>query len=137
MVSLSINKAIDQAFSTLLKIVTVPTILIVEDEPEAVVFMSKGFENAGYQVLAVDGAQALSFIFSIKFDLILLDLMLYELDGVSLLNVIRAQGIQTPVITMTALGNAYEREQVLCLADEYIAKPFPFNHLLACISAYV
>ena len=64
--------------------------------------------------------------------------MLPGLDGISILSAIRAQGLQTPVIVVTALEDDADREQALFLgANEYVVKPFRFNHLLACVRDYV
>ncbi len=115
------------------------TILIVEDEPQIVAFLSKGLRRAGYQIqVAADGAQALSLVTSGEFDLILLDLGLPGLDGKSVLSATRSQGIQTPVIVVTARAGDDEREQSLSLgANDYITKPFRFSDLLNCVRSYL
>ncbi|MGD1949925.1 MAG: response regulator transcription factor [Leptolyngbyaceae cyanobacterium] len=115
------------------------TILIVEDEPRIVAFMTKGLKRAGYQIKAVgDGYEALSLTTSREFDLILLDLGLPSLDGKSVLSATRSQGIQTPVIVVTALSGDDEREQALSLgANDYITKPFSFRTLLNSIRNYI
>lgn len=116
-----------------------PTILIVEDEPQIVAFLSKGLRRAGYQIeVAVDGIQALALVTSGEFDLILLDLGLPGLDGTSVLSAARSQGIQTPVIVVTARAGDDERERSLSLgANDYMAKPFRFGDLLNCVRSHL
>ena len=115
------------------------TILIVEDEPRIVAFVAKGLKRAGYQTKAVgDGQEALFLATSEKFDLILLDLGLPGLDGASVLSATRSQGVQTPVIVVTALSGDDEREQALSLgANDYITKPFSFRTLLNSVQNYI
>ncbi|ESA35688.1 response regulator with -like receiver domain protein and winged-helix dna-binding domain protein [Leptolyngbya sp. Heron Island J] len=115
------------------------TILIVEDEPQIVAFLSKGLRRAGYQIqVAADGIQAMSLVASGEIDLVLLDLGLPVLDGTSVLSATRAQGIQIPVIVVTARAGDDEREKSLALgANDYISKPFRFSELLSCVRSYV
>jgi DNA-binding response OmpR family regulator len=117
----------------------VATILIVEDEPQIVSFLSKGLRRAGYQIrIAEDGLKALSLATSETFDLILLDVGLPGLDGISVLVEARSQGIRTPVIVVTARSGDDDREQSLSLgANDYITKPFKFSELLTCVRSYV
>ncbi len=115
------------------------SILIIEDEPRIVSFLSKGLQQTGHQALAVtNGERALPLALSKMFDLVLLDLILPESEGVSILSEIRAQSIQVPIIVVTALSSEEQRSQALFLgANEYITKPFRFEHLLSYIRAYV
>ncbi|MDV3349217.1 response regulator [Leptothoe sp. LEGE 181152] len=114
------------------------TILIVEDDPRIAAFVSKGLKKAGYQTqIASDGNQALPSALSGKFDLILLDLGLPEINGREVLKEIRAQAVQIPVIVVTALDNDEVREEILSLgAQAFIAKPFRFNSLLTCVRSH-
>ena len=114
-------------------------ILIVEDEPKIVAFMTKGLKKAGYQIQAsLNGAQALPLALSGDFDLILLDLGLPGLSGRDVLREIRAQEVQTPVIVITALDDDKEREQALSLgANEFTIKPFRFSNLLTAVRSYI
>ncbi|MEM9483133.1 MAG: response regulator [Cyanobacteria bacterium P01_F01_bin.116] len=114
------------------------SILIIEDEPRIVSFLSKGLQQKGHQTLAVtNGERALPLALSKMFDLILLDLILPGWDGVSILSTIRAQSIQVPVIVLTAMSSEEDRSHALSLgANEYIPKPFLFEHLLSYIHAY-
>lgn len=115
------------------------SILIIEDEPRMVSLLSKGLQQKGYRTLAVTNEErALPLALSKMFDLVLLDLMLPGLDGVSILSAIRAQSLQVPVIVVTALSSEKDRSHVLLLgANEYITKPFKFEHLLGHIRTYV
>jgi DNA-binding response OmpR family regulator len=117
----------------------VASILIIEDEPRTVSFLSKGLRQMGHQALAVtNGERALPLALSEMFDLVLLDLTLPELDGVSILRAIRDQRLQVPVIVVTALFSEEDRSRALFLgANEYITKPFRFEHLLGYIHSYV
>ena len=110
-------------------------ILIAEDEVQIASFVSKGLQRAGYQTqIATNGRSALSMALSGKFDLILLDIDLPEVDGWSVLVAMRTQSSQTPVIIVTALDGTEERRQSqdLGVAD-YITKPFRFSNLLAIV----
>lgn len=117
----------------------VASILIIEDEPRTVSFLSKGLQQMGHQTLVVtDSARALPLALSEMFDLVLLDLIVPELDCVSILGAIRAERLQVPVIVMTALSSEEERSRALFLgANEYLTKPFCFEHLLGYIHSYV
>lgn len=117
----------------------VASILIIEDEPRIVSLLSRGLQQVGHQTLAItNGERALPLALSEMFDLVLLDLALPELDGVSVLKAIRAQRLQVPVIVVTALFNEENRSRALFWgANEYITKPFSFEHLLSYIRYYV
>ncbi|MFG6095444.1 response regulator [Leptolyngbyaceae cyanobacterium CCMR0082] len=115
------------------------SILIIEDEPHAVSFLSKGLQQLGHRTLAVNNEErAIPLALSDMFDLVLLDLVLPELDSVSILGAIRAQNLQVPVIVVTALSSEEERLRALFLgANEYLAKPFSFERLMGYIHTYV
>ena len=112
-------------------------ILIVEDEKKVASFLKKGLEQEYYNVdSAFDGKEGLKFVFSNEYDLIILDIMLPLLDGVSLLKEIRKEKIETPVLMLTAKDTIDDK--VIGLdsgADDYLAKPFAFEELLARIRA--
>lgn len=115
------------------------TILIAEDDPVIVTLFLRRFEDTKHQIkVARDGQMALRLALSEKPDLIVLDLMLPKLDGVSVLSAIRGQRLTMPIIAMTGLDDDNSREHTLLLgANEYVTKPFAFNHLMACIHAYI
>ncbi|WP_444946798.1 response regulator transcription factor [Microbulbifer sp. VTAC004] len=111
-------------------------ILIVEDDRELNNQLSEMIQSAGYQVNACyDGNSALFQAAKQQHQLILLDLMLPEMDGISLLKILRKTN-QVPVIILTAMGA--EEERITGLrhgADDYVAKPFNKTELLLRIEA--
>lgn len=108
-------------------------ILIVEDDATTRDFVSKALREAGLAVEAAEtGRKGLYLATSGDFDLIVLDRMLPELDGLSLLKSLRAAGIRTPVLMLTALDAVDERVRGLKAgADDYLVKPFSLDELLA------
>lgn len=113
------------------------TILIVEDEQKIRSALRDFLEFKGFTVLeAADGAEAEKQVPQCKADLILLDLMLPEISGEQLCRQWRKQGLQTPIIMVTAKGQEKEKIAGLNLgADDYITKPFSLEELLARIEA--
>jgi DNA-binding response OmpR family regulator len=111
--------------------------LIVEDDLKMCELLRRGLDEEGYScVVARDGLTGLSYASSDSFDLILLDVMLPKLNGVSLLRRFRAQGGQTPILMLTARDAV--RDQIEGLdagADDYLTKPFLFDVLLARVRA--
>jgi DNA-binding response OmpR family regulator len=112
-------------------------ILLVEDEEKVASFISKGLEEEGYNVeTAYDGRTGLKLLSEQSYDIILLDLMIPEIDGLELLSNIRAWGIDTPVLIITAKTS---KEDVIkgldAGSDDYLTKPFSFDELLARIRA--
>jgi len=112
-------------------------ILIVEDEPTIATGLKDDLEVEGYAAEVVDdGKAALRRILEGKFDLVLLDLMLPGLDGLSVCREARLKGDRTPVIMLTAKGQEVDKVVGLELgADDYITKPFSRRELLARIKA--
>lgn len=112
-------------------------ILVVEDEKKIADFIKRGLKEEGYAVdSAYDGEQGLFFIKTNEYDLILLDLMLPKLDGLSVFRQIREEKISSPVIMLTAKDTTKDKVAGLDLgADDYITKPFAFEELLARIRA--
>jgi DNA-binding response OmpR family regulator len=112
-------------------------ILIVEDEPAMRNGLRDNLEFEGYKVeTAVDGKDGLNKIHQSDFDLVILDVMMPELSGYDVLKKIRIEGIELPVIMLTAKGE--EVDKVLGLefgADDYIIKPFSLRELIARIKA--
>jgi len=108
-------------------------ILIIEDEPKTVAFIKRGFEEEGFMVdIATDGADGLHHTATVHYDVIVLDIMLPNRDGWSVLTEIRRRQPDQPVIVLTALGAVSERVKGLNLgADDYLIKPFAFSELLA------
>ena len=114
-------------------------ILIIEDQVKLAESIKKGLENIGYAVDTVyDGIKGLRRIEASpdSFDLILLDIMLPELDGISLCKKIRSQHITTPVLMLTAKDTLENKIDGLNIgADDYLVKPFEFTELTARIRA--
>ena len=112
-------------------------ILIVEDEEKVASFIRKGLEADGYVVdLARDGEIAVTKLTEHPYDLVLLDVMLPKLDGITLLQQIRRLGLDTPVLMLTARDTVSDKITGLDHgADDYLTKPFDFEELLARIRA--
>jgi len=112
-------------------------ILIVEDEAHLAEALAQILKKHHYTVdVAHDGNRGLDDALSGIYDLILLDVMLPGMDGLSLLRTLRAEGISTPVIMLTAKGEIPDKVAGLDSgADDYVAKPFSIEELLARIRA--
>lgn len=112
-------------------------ILIVEDDAETRAWVAKGLTEAGFSVTeAENGRDGLYLATDGGFDLILLDRMLPGLDGLSVLKSLRAAGLSTPVLLLTAMSAVDERVRGLRAgADDYLVKPFAFDELHARIEA--
>ena len=112
-------------------------ILIVEDDRGASRFLKKGLTEEGFVVETVfDGEEGLFLATQQQFDLIILDIMLPEMNGFEVIKGIRAKGVSTPVIFLTAKDQQSDLIHGLDLgADDYLVKPFAFAELLARIRA--
>jgi DNA-binding response OmpR family regulator len=112
-------------------------ILVIEDDRTLRQALTFNLEREGYRVRgAVDGQQALDAVRGGALDLILLDVMLPGMSGIEVLRVLRAEGIGTPVIILSAKGEEIDRVVGLKIgADDYVAKPFSRPELLARIEA--
>ena len=110
-------------------------ILVVEDEVNLNDIIVKKLKLEHYGVdSCFDGKEALDYIFSAEYDVILLDIMLPKLDGFEVLKKIRNKNIKTPVLLLTARDGIEDRVQGLDFgADDYLVKPFAFDELLARI----
>jgi two-component system copper resistance phosphate regulon response regulator CusR len=108
-------------------------ILIVEDERKTAAYLSKGLGENGFVVDALhDGTDGLYKARTEAYDLLILDVMLPGRDGWSILRELRAAGIATPVLFLTARDTVPDRVKGLELgADDYLVKPFAFSELLA------
>ena len=115
------------------------TILIVEDDPSMLTGLKDNFEFKGYKVLtAADGEKGLDAALNATPDLIILDIMLPKINGYEICRLIRAEGLEMPVIMLTAKGE--ESDVVLGLnigADDYVTKPFSISELLARSAAFL
>ncbi len=109
-----------------------PRILLVEDESHFLEAITLNLELEGYEVLqAIDGKQGYKYFKSAKFDLIILDLMLPHIDGLTLCKNIRLENTHVPIIMLTAKGSNQEKvEGLKSGADDYITKPFNLEEFL-------
>jgi DNA-binding response OmpR family regulator len=113
-------------------------ILVVEDEMKVASFLRQGLEEEGHAVeLAADGAAALDRLLGGPgYDLVVLDVMLPRRDGFEVLETLRRQRVQTPVLMLTARHAVPDKVMGLDLgADDYLTKPFAFDELLARVRA--
>jgi len=112
-------------------------VLVVEDEPQIAGFIGKGLEREGYTVFsAADGETGLDLTFSELPDLIVLDVMLPGINGLTVCRQIRDAELQTPILMLTAKDAVPDRVAGLeAGADDYLVKPFAFEELLARVRA--
>ena len=112
-------------------------VLVVEDAKDMNRLIVKTLTRAGYSVDGCyNGEEALDFLAGAEYDAILLDVMMPKLDGYALLEKLRSQGMDTPVLFLTARDAISDRVKGLDLgADDYLVKPFDFEELLARIRA--
>ena len=111
--------------------------LVVEDERRIADFLSRGLQGAGYAVdVAGTGAAALECTHATDYDLVILDLMLPDMDGLRVLEKIRNRKVGPPVLILSARGAVDDRVKGLEQgADDYLVKPFAFVELLARVRA--
>ena len=112
-------------------------VLIVDDDKKTVDLARLYLEKDGYRIItAYDGKQALDAAHQKKPDLIVLDLMLPEIDGLELCRILRAEGDKVPIIMLTARTMDEDKLQALDLgADDYVTKPFSPRELVARVRA--
>lgn len=112
-------------------------ILIIEDEHLIATSLKKGLEQEHYTVdISFDGNQGYDLAASGEYDIILLDLMLPGLDGISICQKLRSENIHTPILMLTAKSQLDDKIKGFDVgADDYLTKPFAFEELLARIRA--
>ena len=112
-------------------------LLVVEDEPAIADFVVRGLAEQGYAVdLASDGAAALDLAEVGSFDVIVLDIVLPKVDGLTVCRRLRERGNKTPVLMLTARDTVDDRVRGLDTgADDYLVKPFAFAELVARVRA--
>ncbi len=112
-------------------------LLLVEDEPRVAEIVRRGLTEEGHQVdLCTAGRAATQQARDIDYDVIVLDWMLPDVDGLAVLRQWRESGLRTPVLMLTARGQVGERVAGLKAgADDYLVKPFDFSELLARLEA--
>jgi len=108
-------------------------VLIVEDDAKAAAYLRKGLTENGFVVDVVGhGEDGLHLLLTVQYDLAILDVMLPQRDGWSILAELRRRGKQTPTLFLTARDTVQDRVKGLELgADDYLVKPFAFSELLA------
>jgi two-component system, OmpR family, response regulator len=110
-------------------------ILVIEDDRDAASWLAKGLQESGHVVdVAYDGEDGLGVALEKSHDVLIVDRMLPKLDGLSIIKKVRAEGIRTPVLILSALSDVDERVRGLRAGgDDYLAKPYSFSELLARI----
>jgi DNA-binding response OmpR family regulator len=114
-------------------------LLLIEDYKPLQKSLSQGLQEAGFAVDATgDGREGLWYATGNDYDVIILDIMLPGLDGLSILQKLRSAGKQTHILLLTAKDSVNDRVKGLNLgADDYLVKPFAFEELLARIRAII
>jgi two-component system, OmpR family, response regulator len=114
-------------------------LLLVEDDAETANYLRQGLGELGHSAdHAATGVDGLTAALSSAYDAIILDRGLPQLDGLAVLRALRAQGVRTPVLLLSALGQLDDRVAGLeAGADDYLPKPFSFRELIARLEAIV
>lgn len=114
-------------------------LLIAEDEKQLNKILTRQLTDSGYTVDACfDGEEALDFLAATDYDGVVLDIMMPKIDGLTVLKTMRQEGLETPVLFLTAKDSVADRVEGLDLgADDYLTKPFAFEELLARIRVLV
>jgi two-component system OmpR family response regulator len=112
---------------------------VVEDDSKIASFVVKGLKQSGYAVdHCVDGEEALAVAEATPYDAAVIDLMLPKLDGLSLIQRLRARGNRMPVLILSAKASVDDRVKGLQAGgDDYVAKPFAFSEVLARVQALI
>ena len=114
-------------------------LLLVEDDPKIASFILKGMKAEGYAVdHAPDGQEGLHMAVTEPYDAAIIDVMLPKLDGLSVIERMRKEKVNTPVIILSAKGSVDDRVKGLQVGgDDYLPKPFAFSELLARVQALI
>lgn len=114
-------------------------LLIIEDDAKISSYLAKGLREAGYAVdVAPDGVEGLHLALVESYDAMIVDLMMPGLDGLTLIERIRKQGLTTPVLILSARRSVDDRVHGLQGGgDDYLTKPFSFSELLARVQALI
>ena len=114
-------------------------ILVVEDDRQTSLFITKGLRQEGFAVdCSMNGEDGLHLIVTESYDAAVIDIMLPRLDGLTLIDEMRRNGIQTPVIVLSAKGSLDDRIKGLQAGgDDYLVKPFAFSELVARVQALI
>ena len=116
---------------------TAMRILLIEDDREAAAYLVKALREAGHVPdHAVDGEDGYAQASTNPYDVLVVDRMLPKLDGLSVIGRLRGEGVRTPVLILSALGQVDDRVAGLRAGgDDYLTKPYAFSELLARIEA--
>lgn len=114
-------------------------LLLVEDDKKIASYLEKGLRESGFNVdICYDGSEGLNVALTEEFDVAVIDIMLPFLDGLSLIEMMREKGVQTPVLILSARQSVDDRVQGLQRGgDDYMVKPFSFSELLARVQALI
>jgi two-component system OmpR family response regulator len=112
-------------------------ILVIEDDEQTASYLRKGLKESGHAVdWSKDGRDGLYMATSEPYDLLIVDRMLPGIDGLSIVKVLRSDGIKTPILILSALGQVDDRVKGLTAgADDYLPKPYAFAELTARVDA--
>ena len=112
-------------------------LLIVEDDRDAADYIARAFREVGHIAdQAPDGEEGLALALDRQYDVMIVDRMLPKRDGLSVIGELRAKGIETPVLILSALGQVDDRVKGLRAGgDDYLPKPYSFSELLARVEA--
>ena len=114
-------------------------VLVIEDDLDTASYIKKGVEEAGHVAdHAADGKQGLLLATTEPYDALIVDRMLPEMEGLTIVKTLRASDVHTPVLILSALGEVDDRvEGLKAGGDDYLVKPFAFSELLARLEALV
>lgn len=112
-------------------------VLLIEDDRETAQFLQKSLKENGHTAdLAADGEAGLGMAETGSYDVVIVDRMLPKLDGLSVVKTLRANGMRTPVLFLSALGEVDDRVKGLRAGgDDYLTKPYAYSELLARVEA--
>ena len=128
---IGLSKPAGVVYSSLLRI------LVIEDDRQASAYMVKGLAESGHTAdNAADGEEGYEMASHGDYDVLVVDRMLPKLDGLKLVGQLRAEGLRTPILFLSALGDVDDRVKGLRAGgDDYLVKPYAFSELLARIEA--
>lgn len=112
-------------------------ILVIEDDLEAAAFLEKGLRESGYVVdHAANGPDGLHLATTESYDIMIMDRMLPGMDGLRIVELLRKEGVETPVLILSAMDKVDDRvEGLRAGGDDYLTKPYAFSELLARLEA--
>jgi len=112
-------------------------VLLIEDNTEAATFLQKALKESGHSCdWAEDGESGLELARAAVYDVLIVDRMLPKLDGLTIIKTLRSEGVRTPVLILSALGEVDDRVKGLKAGgDDYLTKPYASTELLARIEA--